>query len=72
MIKSDDGNGVPLFSLGSTQRYSLDSTLAHMVMCTMNLLVGSTVTLFGSKSTYARNELFMLVYHDVCYVLFLD
>jgi hypothetical protein len=59
--------------LGSTQGYSIDLSLAHLVICDVDLWIGSAITLLGSKSAYAM----MLIArahlcHVVCDVSFLD
>lgn len=58
-----DGNSVPPDSyMGFTQWYGLNLSLAHLVMCAMDLLVGSTTSLFTSRSAYVMNRFLTLIY----------
>lgn len=50
----DNGNIVPsISSSGPTQGYKLNSFLAHLVICVVDIWLGSATTWFDSRFTYA-------------------
>jgi hypothetical protein len=56
---------VTLFLLtwsGSRQEYRMNLTLAHLMMCLLNLLVGPLIILFGSEFAYLVNGSSIIVY----------